>query len=179
MPQREPSKWGGTPPVGLLVGMDLLHEYEDMTRLFAHRVIRTITADLTNTGPGVVSVSANPAHSVPEICVLVVVGDTPADPIWRTQFPGVPVVIAGYPWDDPAVAAVLEHGHEAYSAQLVEHLLDQRTRKLAILRHPGAPTTTRRPARLCPHKHGWLESKWTFSRVPTPQMTPTHSPCRR
>jgi LacI family transcriptional regulator len=124
-------------PVGLYVDNALVSEFEQMPRLFAHRLVRHISDGLAQRGFGVLHVREDPDA---DLALLLVISDLPVESFWTRSAPGVPIVVAGHQSSDPAVVANLQHDHEAYSLEVVEHLLAGDARHLAILRHslPGA-----------------------------------------
>lgn len=124
-------------PVGLYVSSALVSEFEQMPRLFAHRLVRHLSDGLGQRGHGLVHVSDVPET---DLALLLVISDVPVDPFWARSMPGVPVVVAGHRTSDPAVVANPQHDHRAYCEEVVEHLVSQGAQHLAILRHtqPGA-----------------------------------------
>ena len=119
-------------PVGLLVGEALLQDFEDMPRLFGHRLLRQLSTRLAAENIAIQLIPQQQQPATEELSALVVVGDQPINDDWFT--PGLPVIVLGQTNDHDSVVMSLTHDHEQYALEVVAHLREQGATQLAIIR---------------------------------------------
>ena len=125
---------GGTlGPVGLVVDPALIEDVQEVSRLFAHRLLLTLNAGLADLGIPAVYVSPD-AVNLPAVSIIVILGRPPLSADLLSQLGDVPVLAAGFdPDEEPAAKANFQHDHGAYAADLVAHLREQGATTLTIL----------------------------------------------
>jgi DNA-binding LacI/PurR family transcriptional regulator len=118
--------------VALIVDPALTADVGEVSRLFALRLMSTLTSILRQRGRRVFPVSGGADCST---CgVVLVIGASPWFEQLREDLPDVPFVVTGSTGPDPRVAAVLLHDHSAYVAEVLEHLRANGARHIALLR---------------------------------------------
>lgn len=125
---------GGTlGPVGLVVDPGLIEDAQDVSRLFAHRLLLALNSGLADLGIPVTYIDPD-ATNVPAVSVIVVLGCPSLGEDLKSQLSDLPVLTAGFDADgEPIARANFRHDHDAYAAELVSHLCEQGATRLAIL----------------------------------------------
>lgn len=118
--------------VALIVNPALTQDVGEVSRLFALRLLSTLTSILRQRGRRAFPVSCGADCGT---CgVVLVIGASPWFDQLREDLPDVPFVLAGCAAVDSRIAAVLHHDHQAYADEVLAHLQANGARHIALLR---------------------------------------------
>lgn len=118
--------------VALAVSPDLTSNVGTVSRLFALRLLTSLTDQLRAQGlrPLPLQISTDCSRSA----LALVIGDGQWFDQWQPILPEVPIVLAGGTHPDPRIVACLTHDHRAYVREVVTHLRRGGAGHIALLR---------------------------------------------